>query len=162
MSFLARQAIVNEESGMGSLPEKEQASQSDAGPGEASINFGLAIPTTQSARIHARRIKLIRPPTFSISTIFDGVRILAQYSDLLYTLSLFRLNVRYKQSVLGWAWALLPPLALMGIYTVIFSRVATITTGRTPYPRFLFLWILPLIFFFHSIASVVDGTVFHS
>jgi len=146
---------------MGSLSEKEQASQSDAGPGEASINFGLPIPTTESARIHARRIKIIRPPTFSITTIFDGVRTLAQYSDLLYTLSLFRLNVRYKQSVLGWAWALLQPLALMGIYTVIFTRVATITTGGTPYPVFVFSGLLPWIFFSTSIASAVQGLVLH-
>jgi lipopolysaccharide transport system permease protein len=154
-------AIVNEESGMGSLPEKEQASQSDAGSGEASINFGLPVPTTESARIHARRIKVIRPPAFSISTIFDGVRTLAQYSDLLYTLSLFRLNVRYKQSVLGWAWALLQPLALMGIYTIIFTRVTTVTTGGTPYPVFVFSGLLPWIFFSTSIASAVQGLVVH-
>jgi len=146
---------------MGSLPEKEQASKSDAGPGEASINFGLPIPTTESARIHARRIKVIRPPTFSITTIFDGVRTLAQYSDLLYTLSLFRLNVRYKQSVLGWTWALVQPLALMGIYTVIFTRVTTITTGGTPYPVFVFSGLLPWIFFSTSIASAVHGLVLH-
>src|SRR5260370_1728284 len=106
-------------------------------------------------------MKVIRPSTFSISTIFDGVRTLAQYSDLLYTLSLFRLNVRYKQSVLGWAWALLQPLALMGIYTVIFTRVATITTGGTPYPVFVFSGLLPWIFFSTSIASAVHGLVLH-
>jgi lipopolysaccharide transport system permease protein len=146
---------------MGWLPEKEQASESDAGPGGASINFGLPIPSTESAQIHARRIKVIRPPTFSITTIFDGVRTLAQYSDLLYTLSLFRLNVRYKQSVLGWTWALLQPLALMGIYTVIFTRVTTITTGGTPYPVFVFSGLLPWIFFSTSIASAVHGLVLH-
>ncbi len=53
-------------------------------------------------RTPARPIKVIRPPSFSISTIFTGLRTLAQYSDLLYTLSLFRLSVRYKQSVLGY------------------------------------------------------------
>jgi lipopolysaccharide transport system permease protein len=89
------------------------------------------------------------------------VRTLAQYSDLLYTLSLFRLNVRYKQSVLGWAWALLQPLALMGIYTVIFTRVASVTTGGTPYPVFVFSGLLPWIFFSTSIASAVHGLVLH-
>ena len=142
-------------------PEKEQASQSDAGPGEASINFGPPIPTTEAVRIHPRRIKVIRPPAFSISAIFDGVRTLAQYSDLLYTLSLFRLNVRYKQSVLGWAWALLQPLALTGIYTVIFARVTTVTTGGTPYPVFVFSGLLPWIFFSTSISSAVQGLVVH-
>jgi lipopolysaccharide transport system permease protein len=146
---------------MGSLPEKERASKSDASPGEASITFGLPTPTTESARIHARPIKVIRPPAFSISTIFEGVRTLVQYSDLLYTLSLFRLNVRYKQSVLGWTWAILQPLALMGIYTIIFTRVTTIATGGTPYPVFVFSGLLPWIFFSTSIASAVHGLVLH-
>src|SRR5205085_3717329 len=79
-----------------------------------------------------RPIKVIRPPTFSITTIATGLRTLVQYSDLLYTLSLFRLNVRYKQSALGWTWAALQPLALMGIYTVIFTRVKRVSTGGTP------------------------------
>jgi lipopolysaccharide transport system permease protein len=111
--------------------------------------------------IAARPLKVIRPPTFSISTIFGGVRTLVQYSDLLYTLSLFRLNVRYKQSVLGWSWAILQPLALMCIYTVIFTRVATIATGGTPYPVFVFAGLLPWIFFSASISSAVQGLVLH-
>src|SRR6266403_2624639 len=88
-------------------------------------------------RTPARPVKVIRPPSFSISTIFTGLRTLAQYSDLLYTLSLFRLSVRYKQSVLGWTWAAVQPLALMGIYTIIFTRVTTIATGGVPYPVFV-------------------------
>src|ERR1700704_2041720 len=64
-----------------------------------------------------RHIKVIRPQAFSFGTIFAGLRTLVHYSDLFYTLSVFRLNVRYKQSVLGWAWAAVQPIALMAIYT---------------------------------------------
>src|SRR6202035_3639023 len=116
---------------------------------------------TRLAPADGRPVKIIRPPSFSLSTIFIGLRMLVQYSDLLYTLSLFRLNVRYKQSALGWTWAALQPLALMGIYTVIFTRVATITTGGTPYPVFVFSGLLPWIFFSTSIASAVHGLVLH-
>jgi lipopolysaccharide transport system permease protein len=108
-----------------------------------------------------RPVKVIHPPSFSMSTIITGLRTLAQYSDLLYTLSLFRLNVRYKQSVLGWTWAALQPLALMGIYTIIFTRVTTVRTGGIPYPVFVFSALLPWIFFSSTISNAVNGLVLY-
>jgi lipopolysaccharide transport system permease protein len=146
--------------GMGTLPEGAAASKIDVRTGHRSLDPTSGMTAMEPART-LRGIKVIRPPAFSMSTIFYGVRTLVQYSDLLYTLSLFRLNVRYKQSVLGWAWALLQPLALMGIYTVIFTRVTTVTTGGTPYPVFVFAGLLPWIFFSTSIASAVHGLVLH-
>src|SRR6202051_3397593 len=98
----------------------------------------VARPATSEASTDlvrpARVVKVIHPPSFSLSTVFTGLRTLLQYSDLLYTLSLFRLSVRYKQSALGWTWAEVPPLALRGIYTVIFTRVTNVTTGGATYP----------------------------
>ena len=144
---------------MGMFPEGRAVSQDVRL--EASVGPTAGTQATEPTPSASRPLKVIRPPTFSISTIFGGVRILSQYSDLLYTLSLFRLNVRYKQSVLGWAWALLQPLALMCIYTVIFTRVTTIATGGTPYPVFVFSGLLPWIFFSASISSAVQGLVLH-
>lgn len=146
---------------MGTFRKGPAVSQVDVRLGEAG-----ALPATDTRAVEltptaARPLKVIRPPTFSLGTIFDGVRTLAQYFDLLYTLSLFRLNVRYKQSVLGWSWAILQPLALMCIYTVIFTRVTTIATGGTPYPVFVFTGLLPWIFFSASISSSVQGLVLH-
>jgi lipopolysaccharide transport system permease protein len=106
-----------------------------------------------------RRLRVIGPPSFSLRTIFSGVRTLLQYTDLLYTLSLFRLRVRYKQSVLGWVWAALQPLALMGIYTFIFSHVAKVNTNGAAYPAFVFCGLLPWIFFAGSITNAVHGIV---
>lgn len=104
-------------------------------------------------------VRVIRPPSFSFSTILTGLRTLSQYSDLLYTLSLFRLGVRYKQSVLGWAWAALQPIALMGIYTLIFAHIAPVKTGGVPYPIFVFSALLPWIFFSGAISNAVQGLV---
>ncbi len=106
-----------------------------------------------------RRLKVIGPPSFSPATIAGGLRTLFHYPDLLYTLCVFRLNVRYKQSVLGWAWAVLQPLALMGIYTLIFAHVTTVKTGGVPYPIFVFAALLPWIFFSNSVSSAVHGLV---
>ena len=126
----------------------------------------MAHPTTWEtstglARTPDRPVKVIHPPAFSIGTISIGLRTLFQYSDLLYTLSLFRLSVRYKQSALGWTWAALQPLALMGIYTIIFTRVTTVRTGGVPYPVFVFSALLPWIFFSGTISTAVNGLVLH-
>src|SRR6202051_3832532 len=117
--------------------------------------------SADAARRVARPVKVIHPPSFSLSTIFTGLRTLLQYSDLLYTLSLFRLSVLYKQSALGWTWAALQPLALMGIYTVIFTRVTTVATAGIPHPVFVFSGLLPWIFFSGTISNAVQGLVLY-
>ena len=74
----------------------------------------------------ARQRKVIRAIAFSPRSMLPGLRELRDYSDLILTLSLHRIKVRYKQSALGIFWAILQPLSLMAIYTAIFSRVAKI------------------------------------
>jgi lipopolysaccharide transport system permease protein len=112
-------------------------------------------------RDHDRPIRVIRPPAFSIATIFNGLRNLARFSDLLWVLSRFRLKVRYKQSILGWLWAIFQPLALMIIYTIVFTRVTTVATGGIPYPLFVLCALLPWIFFSSSISTAVHGLVLY-
>ena len=107
----------------------------------------------------SRRIRIIGPPAFSAGAVFSGLRALIHYSDLLYALSVFRLNIRYKQSILGWAWAVLQPLALMGIYTFVFAHVTKVNTGGTPYSIFVFSALLPWILFSSSITNAVHGIV---
>jgi lipopolysaccharide transport system permease protein len=136
-------------------PEIAANSEVRVSPGAPAATLGSTSPAD------TRPVKVIRPPSFSVSTIFSGLRTLAQYSDLLYTLSLFRLSVRYKQSALGWTWAALQPLALMGIYTIIFTRVTTVATGGIPYPVFVFSALLPWIFFSSTISNAVNGLVLY-
>lgn len=144
---------------MSTPPEIVTASQVTAHSGESASS----VDTTKIAleRTSDRPIKVIRPPAFSVRTISSGLRTLVQYSDLLYTLSLFRLSVRYKQSALGWTWAALQPLALMGIYTIIFTRVTSVATGGIPYPVFVFSGLLPWIFFSSTISNAVNGLVLY-
>jgi lipopolysaccharide transport system permease protein len=106
-------------------------------------------------------VKVIRAPAFSVGTIFRGLQTLTQYSDLLWILSAFRLKVRYKQSALGWIWAALQPLALMSIYTIVFTRVTTVATGGIPYPLFVLCALLPWMFFSSSILNAVHGLILH-
>jgi lipopolysaccharide transport system permease protein len=106
-----------------------------------------------------RRTKVIRPPAFSFRELGTNLLYLWQYRDLLGTLSRHRINVRYKQSMLGLAWAILQPLSLMLIYTVIFSVVVKIPSGDTPYPVFAYTALLMWSFFSTALTGASTGLV---
>jgi lipopolysaccharide transport system permease protein len=109
-----------------------------------------------------RRVTVIRAPSLSLKGLLDGLVKLAQYSDLLYTLSLHRIKVRYKQSLLGVSWAILQPLSLMLIYTVIFSYIARVQTpDGIPYAVFSYVALLPWTFFSTSLTNATNGLVSH-
>jgi homopolymeric O-antigen transport system permease protein len=78
------------------------------------------------------------------------------------TLTIHRIKVRYKQSVLGLGWALLQPLSLMLVYTVIFSLFTKIPSEGIPYPLFVLGGLLPWIFFQTALSSSATGLVSHS
>src|SRR3954467_15161631 len=69
------------------------------------------------------------------------------YRDLLYILAWRDVKVRYKQAVLGAAWAVLQPLVMMGIFTLVYSRIAEVPTGGVPYPVFAFAGLVPWTLF---------------
>lgn len=71
--------------------------------------------------------------------------------ELVRTLAERELRARYKQAVLGFAWAIVTPLALMGVFTLFVSRFADIDTGGAPYPLFAYLGLLPWTFFSTSV-----------
>jgi lipopolysaccharide transport system permease protein len=108
-----------------------------------------------------RILKVIRPPSFSFPIIISGLANLVRHLGLLYTMSMLRLAVRYKQSMLGWGWAALQPLALMLIYTAIFSRIARVPSDGTPYPVFVFTALLPWVYFSSAVSNAVTGLVNH-
>ena len=115
-----------------------------------------------STRANApRRVTVIRAPSLSLSGLTGGLVKLTQYGDLLYTLSVHRIKVRYKQSLLGVSWAILQPLSLMLIYTVIFSFIARVQTDGVPYAVFSYVALLPWTYFSTSLTNATNGLVSH-
>lgn len=107
-------------------------------------------------------VQIIRPPSFSVWTMGRHLIRLAQFRDLLYTLTLHRLSVRYKQSVLGYFWAILHPVLLMLVYTIIFSRFAKIPTNGSPYAIFAFTALLPWTLFANGLTGATMALPAHS
>jgi homopolymeric O-antigen transport system permease protein len=112
-------------------------------------------------RTEPRRVKVIRATTFSALGLLSHLADLVQYTDLIYTLSVHRVKVRYKQSVLGASWAVMQPLSLMLIYTVIFSYIAKIPSDGAAYPIFAFTGLLPWIYFQTALITSTNGLVSH-
>jgi len=81
-------------------------------------------------------------------------RDLWRYRELLYILAWRDIAVRYKQTAIGVAWALLQPLAQMVVMVVIFSKVANMPSdGGAPYALMVFAAMLPWQFFATSVSS---------
>jgi lipopolysaccharide transport system permease protein len=87
------------------------------------------------------------------------LRDLWEYRELLYFLTWRDVKVRYKQTLLGAAWAVLQPLLTMLIFTLIFGRLGGIQTGAIPYPLFAFGGLLIWTFFSNSVTNSGNSLV---
>lgn len=72
-----------------------------------------------------------------------NLRELWRFRELVYFLTWRNIKVRYKQTAIGAAWALLQPLMTMLVFTLIFSRIAHVSSNGVPYPIFAFAGLLP-------------------
>jgi lipopolysaccharide transport system permease protein len=82
-----------------------------------------------------------------------------RYRELLYFLIWRDIKVRYKQSLLGAAWAIIQPLLTMIIFTVFFGQWAGIPTDGVPQPIFYFTGILPWQFFQSGVSKAGTSLV---
>jgi ABC-type polysaccharide/polyol phosphate export permease len=89
--------------------------------------------------------------------MFQLLREISQNRELIWALALKDLRVRYKRSVLGFLWALLNPLFMMVILTVVFS--AFMRLGIDHYAVFLLVAILPWTFFSQALSYAVESIV---
>ena len=71
-----------------------------------------------------------------------------QYRELFYFLAWRDILVRYKQTVIGAAWALLRPFLTMVVFSVVFGKLAKLPSEGVPYPILVFAAMLPWQFFF--------------
>lgn len=78
-----------------------------------------------------------------------------RYRELLYFLTWRDVKIRYKQTVLGAAWAILQPFLTMVVFSLIFGRLAGLgqKTGGVAYPIYVYVGLLPWTFFANSIGT---------
>ena len=113
-------------------------------------------------RSGVRPVYEIRPPSLSGINLLASLSKLAQYRDLVWTLSVHRVKVRYKQSVLGVLWALLQPLSVMLIFTFVFSLIARMPSEGLPYAIFAYTALLPWNYFSSGVANATTSLTGHA
>jgi lipopolysaccharide transport system permease protein len=77
----------------------------------------------------------------------------AAYFELLMNLTRREVKGRYSQSLFGAGWAIAQPLAMMAVFTLVFSRLAEMPSDGAPYPLFTFAALVPWFFFSNSVNT---------
>jgi len=109
-----------------------------------------------SVHLPAEPLVVIQPSNrWSILSLKD----IWAYRELLFFLTWRDVKVRYKQTALGAAWAILQPLFMMIIFTIFFGRLAGVASAGIPYPLFALAGLVPWTFFSNAITASGNSLV---
>jgi lipopolysaccharide transport system permease protein len=124
--------------------ERTTSGAADAGtdPRPSSVPDG-------AAEVDASRVTVIRPPS-RLPRLDLGE--LWHYRELLWTIVWRDVSVRYKQTFLGVAWAILVPAFTALIYVIVFGKFANFPAGTTPYPSLVVAGVLPMQYFASALS----------
>jgi lipopolysaccharide transport system permease protein len=86
---------------------------------------------------------------------------LRDYHELLYFLIWRNIKVRYKQTVLGGAWAVIQPFLTMVVFSIFFGRLAGIPSEGMPYPIFAYTALVPWTFFANALSQASNSLLEH-
>jgi lipopolysaccharide transport system permease protein len=110
----------------------------------------------QSFRLPTEPLVVIQPSRkWSLLSLKD----IWSYRELLFFLTWRDVKVRYKQTALGAAWAILQPLFMMLIFTIFFGRLAGVGSSGIPYPLFALGGLVPWTFFSNAITASGNSLV---
>ena len=118
---------------------------------EASLDGGFEA----DAAHHRSPVRVIRAHRWAALELFD----LWSYRELFYILAERDVKVRYKQSALGAAWAVLQPLLTMAIFTVLFGRLGRMPSAGEPYAIFSYAGLLPWTFFSTVVTTASNSLI---
>ncbi len=102
------------------------------------------------------RTIIIRPSKGWVSLNMSD---LWKYRELLYFLVWRDVKVRYKQTILGFAWAILQPFLTMVVFSIFFGRLAGVPSDGIPYPIFTYTALLPWQLFAYVLAESSNSLV---
>ena len=81
------------------------------------------------------------------------------YRELIWVLTERDIKVRYKQTVLGFAWAIIQPVMMMIVFSIFFGQLAKMPSDGLPYPIFVYAGLLPWTFFATAISGSATSLV---
>src|SRR6266404_7297681 len=124
--------------------------------GTVQVSPGSMPKATERPPLPAMPVVIVEPTRFWVALDLRG---LWAYRELLYFLTWRDVKVRYKQTLLGAAWAILQPLLTMLIFTLLFGRLAGIKSDGIPYPIFAYAGLLIWTFFANAVTNSGNSLV---
>lgn len=82
-----------------------------------------------------------------------------RFRELAYFFVWRAIKIRFKQTLIGAAWAIVQPIATMLVFSLFFGYLARLPSGRLPYPVFYFSGLLPWAYFAGALQSVTNSVV---
>lgn len=123
----------------------------------------MQAPASQSsARVAPASVETIRlQPTKGFSRVL-APKELWRYRELAAQIALRDITVRYRQTLLGAAWAVLQPIGFMVVFSLFFGSLAGVTTNGLPYPPFYLAALVPWTFFANALLLGSDSLIANS
>ena len=121
------------------------------------VRENQALANTEELRQAEAVPTIIIEPTRSWLSL--KLRDIWQYRELLYFLTWRDVKVRYKQTVIGFLWAIIQPFLKMVVFSIIFGGLAKMDSEGFPYPIFLYAGLLPWQFFASSVSRSGESIV---
>jgi lipopolysaccharide transport system permease protein len=118
------------------------------------MTSAVAKPSLSSSQ--TKPVTIIRPSRGWVSL---KLRELWEYRELLFFLAWRDISVRYKQTILGAAWAIIQPFFTMLVFSLFFGRLGQIPSDGVPYPLFSYAALLPWQYFATALAGSADSLV---
>lgn len=115
-----------------------------------------AAPNAAAGPAAALPVTVIQPSRGWVSL---HLRELWDYRELLYFLTWREVKVRYKQTALGAAWAIIQPLFTMLVFSLFFGRLAKVPSDGIPYPLFSLAGLIPWTFFANALTQSSNSLV---
>jgi lipopolysaccharide transport system permease protein len=109
-----------------------------------------------------RPTTVFEPPALARVHPLAALARLRQFDDLFLTLSLHRIKVRYKQSRLGILWAIIQPLSMMLVFTLMFTLLRAEPSGEVPFPLFAYSALIPWTMFSSGLTNTATALTSHA
>lgn len=123
---------------------------------DVAVREAPAVPAPAERGERVERVVVVQPaprwPRLDVGELWH-------YRELLLTFVWRDLKVRYKQTFIGVAWALLVPVFTAVVYTVVFGKFAKFPSGNLPYPLLAFSGVLPMQYFSSALTQASGSLV---
>ena len=113
----------------------------------------MAFPSTPASQ------RAVEYTTSATPTLVEAARDLWSYRELFFFLAWRDITIRYRQTILGAAWAVLQPMITMLVFTFLFGVVVKVDTGGIPAPIFYFSALLPWMYFAATVTNAGNSLV---